>query len=101
MSGIPIEPVPISTTATRAEQATRREEFGRAVLATAEPSDRGLVITRVVDAPCDLVFTMWTEPKHVMRWWEPNDVTTLFWTIDLHPGGVVHSGMPSLEDHAS
>ena len=43
-----------------------------------EPAERGLVITRVFDAPRDLVFKAWTEPERVMRWWGPNGFTTPF-----------------------
>mgnify|MGYP003903136961 FL=1 len=33
--------------------------------------DQELVITRVFDAPRDLVWKAWTEPEHVMEWWGP------------------------------
>jgi hypothetical protein len=32
---------------------------------------RELIITRVFDAPRDLVFNAWTDPKHVAQWWGP------------------------------
>jgi uncharacterized protein YndB with AHSA1/START domain len=32
------------------------------------PSDREIVMTRVFDAPCRLVFEAWTKPEHVVRW---------------------------------
>jgi uncharacterized protein YndB with AHSA1/START domain len=62
-----------------------------------EPAEQGLVITRVLDAPRDLVFKAWTEPERVMRWWGPHGFTTLFCTIDLRPGGVFHHCMRSPE----
>ena len=31
----------------------------------AEPTARTLVLTRVFDAPRELVFRMWTDPKHL------------------------------------
>ena len=40
---------------------------------TTAPSDRGLVITRVFNAPRALVFKAWTDPEHVKRWWGPNE----------------------------
>jgi len=49
--------------------------------------DRELVITRVFDAPRELVFQAWTDPKHVMSWWGPKDFTMTSWTMDLRPGG--------------
>lgn len=32
------------------------------------PSDREIVMTRVVDAPRRLVFEAWTNPQHVPQW---------------------------------
>jgi uncharacterized protein YndB with AHSA1/START domain len=49
--------------------------------------ERELVITRVFDAPRELVFRVWTEPKHVMSWWGPKGFTMTSWTMDLRPGG--------------
>jgi uncharacterized protein YndB with AHSA1/START domain len=34
-----------------------------------------LVLTRVFDAPRELVFGVWTDPKHVARWWGPQGFT--------------------------
>jgi uncharacterized protein YndB with AHSA1/START domain len=31
--------------------------------------DREIVHTRVFDAPWELVFKVWTDPKHVALWW--------------------------------
>ena len=55
-----------------------------------EPAGRELVITRVFDAPRDLVFKAWTEPERFVRWWGPNDFTTPACTIDLRAGGRIH-----------
>jgi len=49
-------------------------------------SDQELVITRVFDAPRDLVFKAWTEPQRLMRWWGPNGFTTPFCKVDLPAG---------------
>jgi uncharacterized protein YndB with AHSA1/START domain len=35
------------------------------------PSGRELVFTRVFDAPRELVYEAWTEPKHLEQWWGP------------------------------
>lgn len=51
-----------------------------------------LVITRVFDAPRDLVFKAWIEPEHLMRWWRPWDFTTLSFTVDVRVGGRFHYG---------
>lgn len=50
-------------------------------------SDREFVITRVLNAPRELVFKVWTEPKHIEQWWGPKGFTTRVDEIDLRPGG--------------
>ena len=62
-----------------------------------QPEVREFVITRVFDAPRDLVFKAWTEPERRMRWWGPNGFTTPYCKIDLRPGGVWHYCMRSPE----
>jgi uncharacterized protein YndB with AHSA1/START domain len=51
-------------------------------------SDREIVISRVFDAPRDLVFQAWTDPRHVGSWWGPTGFTTTTHEIDVRPGGV-------------
>lgn len=51
-------------------------------------ADREIAATRVFDAPPDLVFQMWTDPKHVAQWWGPNGFTTTIHEMDVRPGGV-------------
>lgn len=46
-----------------------------------------IVITRLFDAPRDLVWTAWTEPEFVMEWWGPKDYTSPSAKIDLRVGG--------------
>ena len=53
-----------------------------------DASDREIVITRVVDAPRELVWEAWTNPEHVARWWGPNGFTTTIEKMDVRPGGV-------------
>jgi uncharacterized protein YndB with AHSA1/START domain len=62
-----------------------------------ESPKRDLVITRVFDAPRELVFNVWTDPKHVVRWWGPKDFTATYCKIDLKPGGTFHFCMRSPE----
>ncbi len=53
------------------------------------PADpqRDFVITRVFDAPRDLVFEAWTEPKHMKQWWGPRIFTNNVAEMDVRPGG--------------
>ncbi len=52
------------------------------------PSDREVVITRVVDAPRRLVFDAFTKPEHVPNWMlGPEGWTMPVCEIDLREGG--------------
>jgi uncharacterized protein YndB with AHSA1/START domain len=51
-------------------------------------SDRELVITRSFDAPRELVFEAWVNPKHIIHWWGPTGFTNTFHEMDVKPGGV-------------
>jgi uncharacterized protein YndB with AHSA1/START domain len=46
-----------------------------------------MVVTRVFDAPRELVWKAWTDPKYVMRWWGPKGCTAPFCEIDFRVGG--------------
>lgn len=54
---------------------------------TTQVGERELVIERIFDAPRELVWRVWTEPEHVMRWWGPAGFTAPSCTIDLRVGG--------------
>ncbi len=49
--------------------------------------ENGLVITRLIDAPRELVFKAWTDPEIVKKWWGPEGLTPPVVTIDLRKGG--------------
>ncbi len=48
---------------------------------------QNLVVTRVFDAPVELVWKAWTDPEHVMRWWGPEHYTSPVCRIDFREGG--------------
>ena len=50
-------------------------------------ADCTLVITRVFNAPRDLVWQAWTDPAHIAQWWGPEGFTTRVEEMDLRPGG--------------
>ncbi len=37
--------------------------------------EQELVLTREFDAPRELVFKVWIDPKHVAQWWGPRGFT--------------------------
>jgi uncharacterized protein YndB with AHSA1/START domain len=51
-------------------------------------ADREIVITRVFDAPCELVWEAMVNPKHVVHWWGPNGFTATIEKMDVRVGGV-------------
>jgi len=57
---------------------------------------RDLVITRVFDAPIELVWKAWTDPEYVTRWWGPTGFTSPTCKIDFREGGkyVFHMRAP-------
>ena len=59
---------------------------------TAAP-DRVLVMQRVFNAPRDLVFKAWTDPKHLVHWSCPRAFTLTHCEGDLRPGGAWRSCM--------
>ena len=46
-----------------------------------------MTAVRVFDAPRDLVWKAWTDPKHIGEWWGPNGFTTTTDIMDVKPGG--------------
>jgi uncharacterized protein YndB with AHSA1/START domain len=61
-------------------------------LATVKPP-QSLTLTRVFDAPRDLVFKAWTDPKHLAQWWGPQGFTVPTCEVDLRPGGAIRIDM--------
>lgn len=51
-------------------------------------SDREIVIMREFDAPRELLWEAWTNPKLVAQWWGPDGFTTEIETMDVRVGGV-------------
>jgi uncharacterized protein YndB with AHSA1/START domain len=51
-----------------------------------EKNKNDLVITRIFDAPRELVWKAWTDPKHVDQWWGPHGFTNPLCEWDARPG---------------
>jgi uncharacterized protein YndB with AHSA1/START domain len=51
------------------------------------------VITRVFNAPRDLVFDVWTNPEHLKNWLAPGGMKIHYKTCDIRPGGMAHYSM--------
>lgn len=50
-------------------------------------TDREIVISRVFDAPRELVWETMTKPEHVVHWWGPNGFTNTLLKMDFCVGG--------------
>ena len=53
------------------------------------------VISRVFNAPRDLLWKCFTEPERMKQWWGPKGFTVLVSKMDLRPGGTYLYGMRS------
>ena len=53
-----------------------------------ESDPKVIVGSRVIDAPRDLVWSVWTDPKHLAQWWGPDGFRTTTSAFDFKPGGV-------------
>ena len=64
------------------------------------PIEREFTITRVFDAPRELVWKAWTDPDQVARWFGPRAFSTPRPTIkmDVRPGGTFELTMVSDDD---
>jgi uncharacterized protein YndB with AHSA1/START domain len=51
------------------------------------PSDREVVMTKVFDAPRELVWKAYTDARLIPRWWGPRYLTTRIDKMDVKPGG--------------
>lgn len=50
-------------------------------------TENGVTISRVFDAPRELVWKAWTEPELIMKWWGPEQFTSPSIKVDLRVGG--------------
>jgi uncharacterized protein YndB with AHSA1/START domain len=58
----------------------------------ATPS-KDFVISRVLDAPRDLVWKCFTDPECMKQWWGPKGFKVIASKMDLRVGGTYHYGM--------
>jgi uncharacterized protein YndB with AHSA1/START domain len=60
-------------------------------------AQRELLITRIFDAPRQLVFKAWTEPEHLARWWGPAGFSIISFNGEVRSGGAWRRTMRSPE----
>lgn len=54
----------------------------------AEPGKQEIIMTRVFDAPREIVFKTCTDPKLIPQWWGPKIYKTTVEKMDVRPGGI-------------
>jgi uncharacterized protein YndB with AHSA1/START domain len=59
--------------------------------------EREIVLSRVFDAPRELVFKMWTDRDHISRWFGPRGFTTTTHEMDVRVSGRWRFDMRSAE----
>ncbi len=52
-----------------------------------ETAEREVVISRLIDAPRELVFEAFTEVRHLSQWWGPDGFTTTTRSFEFRTGG--------------
>jgi uncharacterized protein YndB with AHSA1/START domain len=50
-------------------------------------ANREIAISRILNAPRELVWKVWTDPKHISEWWGPNGFTTITKEMNVRKGG--------------
>jgi uncharacterized protein YndB with AHSA1/START domain len=60
---------------------------GRAARAGSAAADREIGISRVIDAPPEVVFEAFTEVRHLSQWWGPKGFTTTTRSFEFRVGG--------------
>jgi uncharacterized protein YndB with AHSA1/START domain len=54
---------------------------------TTSTTDRELRLTRLLNAPVDLVWQVFTNPEHIKHWWGPNGFSNTITKMEVEPGG--------------
>lgn len=57
------------------------------ILPELQEDERTIVSTRVFDAPRNMVYEAFADPKQVAEWWGPHGFSTTVLKMDLRPGG--------------
>jgi uncharacterized protein YndB with AHSA1/START domain len=68
---------------------------------TTKTKQHSVTLVRYFDAPRELVFKAWTDPKHMTAWWGPHGFTSRGCELDPKAGGIFKICMdaPKFPDH--
>jgi uncharacterized protein YndB with AHSA1/START domain/uncharacterized membrane protein YphA (DoxX/SURF4 family) len=56
-------------------------------------TENELTLTRLIDAPRNVVWKVWTDPKLLAQWWGPKGFTNPVCEIDVYSGGSIRIDM--------
>lgn len=71
------------------------------ISASASPlsvEDDELIVSRIFNAPRELIFRLWTDPEHAMHWWGPPMCPAVEMNMDVRVGGKWRNCLKSAED---
>lgn len=54
---------------------------------TTDTINKGFSITRLLPAPVELVWRVWTSPEHIANWWGPEGFTNTIHVMEVKAGG--------------
>jgi uncharacterized protein YndB with AHSA1/START domain len=72
---------------------SRLEEFLATISPEGVADENEFVIEREFEAPRELVWKAWTDPKHLAKWWGPKGLEMVASKLDFRPGGFFHYSM--------
>lgn len=55
------------------------------------------VLTRVFEAPREIVYRIWTDPQYVKQWWGVDGSTIVVCELDVRPGGTFRIDMKAAD----
>jgi uncharacterized protein YndB with AHSA1/START domain len=56
-------------------------------MSNAAMSETTLRLERMIPAPPEVLFALWTDPRELVKWWAPDGFKAVVDTLDASPGG--------------
>jgi uncharacterized protein YndB with AHSA1/START domain len=56
-------------------------------MSDAEVDETTLRLERLIPSPPEILFALWTEPAHLLKWWAPEGYEPSVDALDIRPGG--------------